>query len=235
MRTFEVEGESVEEIIAQFTKQQNVSVDAISYEVIDQGSKGLFGIGKKNAKIKISYDEMEYISHKSKIMLYELLEKAGFPDATITMEESENKISLNIETDMPELLIGKAAQTLDALQYVFDKMINLPENSEINIILDVGNYRKHKVEENIEKALSMAEKVKKSGRPFKLAPMSSILRKEIHIALKNIEGITTISTGEGPLKQVSIVPDRPRGNNRRFNNNRRYSGNRYNSYNRDDR
>ncbi len=51
--------------------------------------------------------------------------------------------------------------------------------------------------------------------------MSSILRKEIHIALKNVPGITTISTGEGPLKQVSIVPDKPRNGKGRFNNKRR--------------
>ena len=71
----------------------------------------------------------------------------------------------------------------------------------------------------------MAEKVKRSGRPFKLAPMSSILRKEIHIALKNVPGVSTISTGEGPLKQVSIVSDKPRNNRGRFNNRR---NNKYN-------
>ena len=56
--------------------------------------------------------------------------------------------------------------------------------------------------------------------------MSSILRKEIHIALKNVPGVTTISTGEGPLKQVSIVPDKPKGSKGRFNNRRNH---RYNN------
>ena len=157
---------------------------------------------------------------------YELLEKAGFTDAHVSVEQTDNRIILNIETETPELLIGKSAQTLDALQYVFDKMINLPEDSEISLIVDVGFYRKRRVEENVAKALAMAEKVKRSGRPFKLAPMSSILRKEIHIALKNVPGISTISTGEGPLKQVSIVSDKPRNNRGRFNNRR--NNNRYN-------
>ena len=210
MRIFEVEGDSVEEIISQFTKQQNVPADYISYEVIEQGSKGLFGIGKKNAKVKITYNEAEYVKKKAKLMLNELLEKAGFADAHVSAEESDNRLLLNIETETPELLIGKSAQTLDALQ----------------LIVDVGYYRKRRVEENVAKALAMAEKVKKSGRPFKLAPMSSILRKEIHIALKNVPGVTTISTGEGPLKQVSIVPDKPRNSKGRFNNRRNH---RYNN------
>lgn len=226
MRIFEVEGDSVEDIISQFTKQQNIPADYISYEVIEQGSKGLFGIGKKNAKLKITYDELEYVKKKAKFMLNELLEKAGFVDAHVSIEENDKRLLLNIETETPELLIGKSAQTLDALQYVFDKMINLSDDSEISIIVDVGFYRKRRVEENVAKALAMSEKVKKSGRPFKLAPMSSILRKEIHIALKNVEGVTTISTGEGPLKQVSIVPDKPRNFKGKFNNRRNH---RYNN------
>lgn len=225
MRIFEVEGDSVEDIISQFTKQQNVPADYISYEVIEQGSKGIFGLGKKSAKVKISYNEAEYIKRKAKLILNELLEKAGFTDAHVSVEQTDNRIILNIETETPELLIGKSAQTLDALQYVFDKMINLPEDSEISLIVDVGFYRKRRVEENVAKALAMAEKVKRSGRPFKLAPMSSILRKEIHIALKNVPDVSTISTGEGPLKQVSIVSDKPRNNRGRFNNRR---NNKYN-------
>lgn len=69
MRIFEVEGDSVEEIISQFTKQQNIPADYISYEVIEQGSKGLFGIGKKNAKLKITYNEAEYVRKKQNLCL----------------------------------------------------------------------------------------------------------------------------------------------------------------------
>ena len=226
MRIFEVEGDSVEEIVSLFMKEKDVSSDYIKYEVIEQGSKGLFGLGKKTAKVKITYDEVEHIKKKGKLLLNELLEKAGFADAHVSAENNDNRIILNIETDTPELLIGKSAQTLDALQYVFDKMINLPEDTSVSLIVDVGYYRKRRVDENVSKALAMAEKVKRSGRPFKLPPMSSIIRKEIHIALKNVPGVTTISTGEGPLKQVSIVPDKPRGGKGRFNNRRNY---RYNN------
>lgn len=221
MRIFEVEGDSVEEIVAHFMKEKDVPSDYIKYEVMEQGSKGLFGLGKKTAKVKISYNEVEHVKKKGKLLLNELLEKAGFADAHVTAENNDNRVILNIETDTPELLIGKSAQTLDALQYVFDKMINLPEDTSVSLIVDVGYYRKRRVEENVSKALAMAEKVKRSGRPFKLAPMSSIIRKEIHIALKSIPGITTISTGEGPLKQISIVSEKSKGNNRRFNGNKR--------------
>ncbi len=221
MRIFEVEGECVEDIISQFTQEKGISPDFIEYEILDQGSKGLFGIGKKTAKVKITYNEVEYLKRKGRLILNELLDKAGFSDAHVSAEDAGNRIILNIETDAPELLIGKSAQTLDSIQYIFDKMINMDDDSEATVIVDVGYYRKRRVEENVNKALAMAEKVKRSGRPFKLAPMSSILRKEIHIALKSVPGVTTVSTGEGPLKQVSIVSEKPKSNNRRFNGNRK--------------
>ena len=129
MRIFEVEGESVEDIISQFSTQKDVTSDYITYEVIEQGSKGLFGLGKKTAKVKISYNEVEHLKKKGKLLLNELLDKAGFSDAHVLAEDSNNRIILNIETETPELLIGKSAQTLDSIQYIFDKMIII-ENAE---------------------------------------------------------------------------------------------------------
>ena len=53
MRFFEVEGDTPKLILAQFLKEQNIPDEYVEYEVIDEGSKGLFGLGKKNAKIPI--------------------------------------------------------------------------------------------------------------------------------------------------------------------------------------
>ena len=66
MRVFEVEGDSVEEIISHFMKEKDVPSDFIKYEVVEQGSKGLFGLGKKTAKVKINYNEVEHVKKKGK-------------------------------------------------------------------------------------------------------------------------------------------------------------------------
>lgn len=223
MRVFEVEGESPEVIVSQFIKEQNIPSEYIEYDIIEAGSKGLFGIGKKNAKIKIKYNDSEHIKRKSRMMLSDLLEKAGFTDVHITTDIKNNKILLNIESDYTELLIGKQAQTLDAIQYLLDKMIKLDENSDLIVNVDVASYRQRTVEKHLEKALSLAEHVKKTGKSIKLPPMTTMIRKEIHIALKNISGITTISSGEGQIKQICIVCEKKGNptNRRRFNNNRK--------------
>lgn len=221
MRFFEVEGDTPKLILAQFLKEQNIPDEYVEYEVIDEGSKGLFGLGKKNAKIKIKYNDIEHIKRKSRMILSDTLEKAGFNDVHISTEINNNKIILNIESDYTELLIGKHAQTLDAIQYLMDKMIKLDENSELSVAVDVASYRQRAVEKHIAKAIALAEQVKKTGRSVKLQPMATMIRKEIHIALKNISGITTISSGEGQIKQICIICEKKGNTNhskRRFNN-----------------
>ncbi|MDE7168836.1 MAG: single-stranded DNA-binding protein, partial [Mucispirillum sp.] len=177
------------------------------------------------AKVKIKYDEGGHIKRKAKIVLNELLYKIGFADAHVSSEDGgDGRIIFNIDTDTPEILIGKSAQTLDAIQYIFDKIINLPEDSDVVLTVDVGYYRKKKVEETVDKALSLAEKVKKTGRSVKMPPMAAIIRKEVHIALRNIPGVNTVSFGDGQLKQLSIVPEKVRGGGKHFSG--RHSSNR---------
>ncbi len=219
MQYFELEGDSPDIILAKFLKEQNIPNEYVEYEVIEAGSKGIFGLGKKLAKIRIKYNDIEHIKRKSRMMLSDILEKAGFNEAHISVSVKENNVYLNVETEYSDILIGKHAQTLDALQYLMDKMIK-DESSEVNVYIDVSSYRQRIVEKNIEKALSLAEQVKRTGRSIKLPPMATMIRKEIHIALKNVSGITTISSGEGQVKQICIICEKKGhiSGRRKFNN-----------------
>jgi spoIIIJ-associated protein len=68
------------------------------------------------------------------------------------------------------------------------------------------------VVENLkEKALKLAKTVKRTGKPIKMAPMVTMVRKEIHMVLKDVQGISTVSKGEGHLKEILIVPERKGG------------------------
>lgn len=209
MRIYEVEGDSPEEIIALFLKQKNIPQEYIKYEVIESGTKGLFGLGKKPAKLKISYNEAEHIKKRARIILADILEKMGFDDIHIEATTEDQNVLLNIETAEPEPLIGKSAQILDALQYLIDKIIK--KNDTIaTVTVDVCGYLKRTNAQNIQKAKQMAEQAKKTGKTMKLKPMTTIMRKEIHMALKEIPGVSTVSIGEGSIKQLCIVPDKKR-------------------------
>lgn len=218
MRYFEIEGKTAEEAINAFLAEKNIPKDYIETEVLEQGSKGFLGFGSKTAKVKVIFNDTEFIKRKAKITLSEILDKAGFNEYNIEMNFDNPILILNIISPDSSLLIGKSAQTLDSLQFIMDKMMMHDDLGEIEIMLDVESYRRRIVKSLTEKALKLARGVKKSGRPAKMGPMVTMIRKEIHVALKEIQGITTISKGQGNVKELIIAPER-RGRRRSSNTN----------------
>ncbi|KAA0259012.1 KH domain-containing protein [Deferribacter autotrophicus] len=207
MKYYEVEGSTVDEAINNFLIQHKIPREYIEIEIIEKGSKGLFGFGKKNAKIKIKFDDNEYLKRRSKVILAEILEKAGFEDFHIEVIEDYPYYTLNIQSPDSSLLIGKMGQTLEALQFLVERLLNVDEKSDIKILVDVENYRKRVIEDLKNRAIELANKVKKTRRVEKLPPMIPMVRKEIHTALKSISGVRTESYGDGNIKTIYIIPE----------------------------
>ena len=65
-------------------------------------------------------------------------------DAKIVIEEDSNRIFFNIEGGNPALLIGKRGQTLRAIQYIVEKIINKLNKEKVRIEIDVEGYLKKK-------------------------------------------------------------------------------------------
>jgi spoIIIJ-associated protein len=208
MRYFEIEGKTADGALNKFLTEKEISRDFVEYEIIEHGAKGFLGIGSKPALIKVKFDDVEFLKRKAKLILSELLDKAGFADYNIEVKGEEPDIILNIQSGDSSLLIGKTAQTLDSFQYILDKMLRTDEKYDINIVIDVEDYRFRTVKQFKEKAVRLARNAVKTGRTVKLPPMVTMIRKEIHISLKEVSGITTKSKGEGNVKEILIIPER---------------------------
>jgi len=205
MRYFEIEGENPESIINSFIEEKKISKDFINYLVIDQGSKGILGIAKRSAKIKIEFNDEEYIKKQGKLVLSEFLDLANFPDHHITTKQNNDQIVFMIEAITPELLIGKHAITLDAIEYLLEKMLRVDYDSQLDVVVDVNSYRERSIATILDKAKRLADEVLHTGKSRKLPALNSSMRKEVHKAIKNIEGLTTLSIGEGAIKYISIM------------------------------
>lgn len=215
MRYFEVEGPNPEEALNNFLNEKRYPKEFITNETIDAGKKGFLGFGKKNALIKIVFNDIDYVKRKSKLILSDILEKAGFENFHIEVKEFHSDYILNIESPDSSLLIGKMAQTLDSLQFIMDKMLGRDATSNINVIIDVESYRYRVVKHLKEKAARLSNKVRKTGKAEKLSPMVTIIRKDIHMAIKKIPGVKSESNGSGNIKTLFIVPDKGHRNHKR--------------------
>lgn len=210
MKYFEIEGKTAEEAVTNFLSENNIPKDFITYETLEAGSKGFLGFGGKNALVKIKFNDVEFFKRKGRLVLSELLEKAGFHEVTIETRFRHPDVIYNIISPDSKLLIGKNAQMLDAMQFLLNRMVGWDYN-EGTFIVDVEDYRDRVVEQLKDKAIKLAKTVRRTGKPIKMAPMVTMVRKEIHIALKQIKGISTVSKGEGHLKEILIVPERKGG------------------------
>lgn len=162
MKSIEVTGKNVDDAIAKALQKLNVSKDEIEYEVIDEGSKGLFNfIGSKPAKLVVSLKK-NYIDN-AKEFLVNVLNSMGI-EPQIKITEEGNTIKIDLEGIKMGNVIGYRGETLDSLQYLLSLVIN--KNHEIpykRVVLDVENYRLKREETLKRVAEKTAYKVKKSS------------------------------------------------------------------------
>ena len=113
---------------------------------------------------------------------------------------------MEIKGDGSGILIGRHGQTLDALEYLLNRIIARRIKDAMPIQLDTESYRARRRQQLHRMALSMGEKAKREHEAMRLDPMPPRDRRIVHLALKDDPMITTRSAGEGFLRSVEIVP-----------------------------
>ena len=105
-----------------------------------------------------------------------------------------------------DLLLSNRAELLLALEHVTMEMLHMPSEDHSRISFDANDYRLLRIEELRLSAMPAAEKVKRTGVPFRFNPMNSRERRVIHIALRNEKAVRSESFGSGPARQVVVYP-----------------------------
>ncbi len=226
METYEFEGKTTEEAIQNAAHELNLPVEELNIDVIEPGSAGIFGlVGGRKAKIKVTLKPSSEIEEEEKEQepgetkeepkeddmnlakrtLEEIL--ALIPvEATIAATRGEARINLRIQGDRSGLLIGRKGNTLDALQFIVNKIVSKALDKKIDVVIDSENYRRRREESLTQLALKMGDKAKRIKKPVTTNPMNPHDRRLVHLALKEDEHLETRSRGEGVLKRVVIIP-----------------------------
>ena len=156
---------------------------------------------------------VETVAPKIDQFLKPLLKQAGFQ----VMYEAAEGESVNPDFENPEvvvrfsghdvdLLLANKAEVLLALEYLTMEALHIPSDDHSRISFDAQDYRALRIEELRMSAAAAAEKVKRTGQPFKFNPMNSRERRVIHLAMRNETELRSESTGHGGYRQVVIYP-----------------------------
>ncbi|WP_462268420.1 RNA-binding cell elongation regulator Jag/EloR [Desulfobacter sp.] len=127
-------------------------------------------------------------------------------DAYVEAIAQENKLTLQIKGGNTGILIGRKGQTLDAMQFLTDKIINRQSESRVRVKVDIEGYMETRKANLKHLALKMAEKAKKTGRPATINQMSAQDRRIVHLALKDDAQVRTQSMGDGYYRRLVIFP-----------------------------
>jgi len=127
-------------------------------------------------------------------------------DATISIVERPDRILFNVSGGNAAMLIGRRGQTLEAIQYLVEKIINKRRGKRVRIQVDVEGYAQNRQTGLQKLAGRLAEKVKGTGKPATIGQMNAHDRRIVHLALKDNNAVRTQSIGEGYIRKLVIFP-----------------------------
>jgi spoIIIJ-associated protein len=136
-------------------------------------------------------------------------------DASVDIREDGERVVLDVTGPDAGRAIGRKGQTLDALQFLVNKIVNRFPRGRRHVIVDSGDYRERHDNGLISMAKRQAKRAVQQGKVITLEPMSARDRRVIHLSLAKFPGVTTKSDGEGLGRRIRIIPAGGGGGRRR--------------------
>lgn len=258
----EFEGKTIDKALKAASKDLELPLEKILYDVVSHGSSGIFGlVGVKKAKIRVKTAEKKQggfqearsnAKERAKNLVkdafqldddepneeniedaseettldtppehYEkamnigqaVLEKlADFisEDTIVEPVPQKERIVFKVSGGNSGLLIGKRGQTLEAMQYLVEKIVNKQCEQRVRVLVDVEGYLETR-KSNLKKlAGRMADKAKKINKPVTIGQMNAYDRRIVHLHLKDNSSVRTQSVGEGYYRKLVIFPKKRR-------------------------
>ena len=166
---------------------------------VDDNNENGGAAGRKSA-------DVEEQRREATVILKQILEIMGERTEVRQIEVDAETVELEIKGDGSGILIGRYGQTLDALEYIVNRILARRIKDAAPISLETESYRARRRQQLHRMALAMGEKAKREHKPVRLDPMPARDRRVVHLALKEDPMITTRSAGEGFLRSIEIVP-----------------------------
>ena len=228
--TLEKIAPTVEEAVAAGLAELGLTKTDVIVEVLDSGSRGIFGVGSRQARVRLTVvdrstdaqpaaktpaasqpEQDDALLGTARQTVTDLLDKmkvTAFVDAHYgdPDEEGQRPILVDVHGDDLGVLIGRRAEILNAMQYIVNLIISKQVEHWVQVVLDVEGYRARRERQLRQIAQRMADQAMKSGRRQVLEPMTAAERRIVHLELREHPGVTTQSIGDEPSRKVTIVP-----------------------------
>lgn len=146
-------------------------------------------------------------------------------NAEVTGEVKDGVLELTVNCNDYGIIIGRRGETLDSFQYLTGLAVKKASGKYIRVAINVGDYREKRIETLKNIARKHADYVARTGRRYTFEPMNPYERRIIHTTVQEIEGVESMSVGQGQDRKVVLQPTggvkyRQNGGRRGYSNGR---------------
>lgn len=236
LTTLEIIAPTVEEAVTKGLADLGLEEDAVVVEVLDPGNRGLFGLGSRQVRVRLTVKssnplpktpvkteiirdsktsidplDQDEVLNQTEQIVSELLHKMKVTAQVSAHygdldEEGRQPIFVDIRGSDLGILIGRKAEILNAFQYIVNLIISKKLERWVQVIVDVEGYRTRRERQLRQMASRMADQALKTGKRQVLEPMTASERRIVHLELRNHPEVVTQSIGEDPTRKVTISP-----------------------------
>lgn len=199
MKSIETQGKTVDQAIELGLYKLGLTRDQVKITILEQA--GLFN----KARVKLSVGQASEAETELKTLTEELLSKMGL-NITVSVEEQEDKFSVEVGGEDSAILIGKRGESLDGFQFLLNALFNKGKKHEDykRVVVDSNNYKARREDTLKILAERTAARAVRENQDIRLEPMSANERRIIHSALADSDRVETESKGNEPNRYVVI-------------------------------
>lgn len=128
------------------------------------------------------------------------------PTATAAWDADLERVKISVESQDASLLVGRDGRVLESLQFLTTLMLSRGNNAPIAVQVDALSYWEKREQAVLDEARRGVETVKATGKPVRMEPMDSSMRRLVHRTLNAHTDVTTASEGEGAWRKLVIRP-----------------------------
>ena len=216
----EYEGKTVTDATIEACKDLGINREELEFEVVSEGSRGLLGIGGRNAVIKITNESSKVQSEVVKDVtnqepidtdkvheIFSEIVKHFVDDSTIEVDTNERNILLKLKSESNlGFLIGKKGEMIKNIEFLLSRIASKQNSESIFVSIDINSFREKKDKELVERVGVLIDKVISINRPLSLNPMNSYERRICYLEIEKNSEVTYKTKEVGMLKKITILP-----------------------------
>lgn len=217
----EFDGKDLADALGAAVKALGRPASELDYEILEGGRRGVFGLGARPVRIRVAevtgvvaaqqFSPAPPLPPRPASMavsppyaaLGDIISKMGFD---LRVEETRRDGTLELSLDGPDRtrLTARDGELLSALEFVLNRMGRRAWPDEQPVRLVCSGFHSERDEKLVATVREAAAEVARSGLARTLRPMNPYERRVVHMIVRELPGLTTVSEGDGFLKRVRV-------------------------------